>query len=322
MTLSQLQVFVAIVEAGSFTGAAAALGLTQSAVSHALAGLEAELGVTLVERDRHGVALTAIGHQILGHTRDVLRQTDAMRQVAAAVRGLATGKVRVGSFPSASAHLLPGIIRTFQQRYPGIEVVVFEGTDAEVRAWILERIVDAGFVTLPTEGVEAIPIAQDEMVAVVPTAHPLCTHRTVQVAQLATEPFIMSKAGCEPLIRAIFREANVLFRPPQFEVSDVPTILAMVQEGLGVTIVPRLNLVADLAGVHTISLDPSVFRRLALGVCTLEQAAPAVRALLHQAQTWARAHGYLPEERTVGGHGKEGSDIQVMLAGNRGHATH
>jgi DNA-binding transcriptional LysR family regulator len=296
---------VAVIESGSFTGAAAALGLTQSAVSHALASLEDELGVTLVERERHGVSLTESGQHILGHTRDVLLHTEAIRQVAAGVRGLAAGKVRVGSFPSASAHLLPGIIRAFQQRYPGIEVVVFEGTDAEVREWILARVVDAGFVTLPTESVQAVSIAQDEMVVVVSTQHPLHTHRAVQVAQLATEPFIMSKAGCEPLIRAIFREAHVPLRPPQFEVSDVPTMLAMVQEGLGVTIVPRLNLVAHLTGIHTVSLDPPVFRRLALGVRTLEQAAPAVRAFLHQAQTWARAHGYFQEERTGGLHSKE-----------------
>ncbi len=209
MTLTQLQIFVTIVETGSFTLASERLGMTQSAVSHALADLEKELQVTLLLRERTGPVLTEVGQRIVVLAREMLAAASAIQQTAAATHDLAVGKLRVGSISSVSMRILPGMVRAFQRRYPGIEIVVLEGTDQEVREWIETRTVDLGVVTLPAEGVDVTPIASDEFLVVLSAAHPLASKRSVSLEQLAKEPFILSRAGCEPVLLALFREAKV-----------------------------------------------------------------------------------------------------------------
>src|SRR5262249_7767396 len=133
MNFSQLQSFVALADMGSFTEAADAINLTQSAVSHALAALESELGVTLLERNRKGVvALTSVGQKIPPHVRALLTQAETIEQEAKAAHGLAVGKLRLGNTLCLSPGLLASVLTCFQQQYPSIDVVLFEGTMQEV----------------------------------------------------------------------------------------------------------------------------------------------------------------------------------------------
>lgn len=302
MTLAQLQTFVTIVEVGSFTRASEALGMTQSAVSHAMASLEAELGLPLLQRERTGLSLTEAGQRVLLQAREMLRRAEAIRQEAAAAGGVEVGKLLLGSLPSVSTRFLPGVLRRFRQQYPNIEVNLFEGTDQEVRTWIENRTIDLGVVTLPTDGLDVVPIACDEWLAVVPAAHPLAAKRAVGLAQLAQDPFLMSKAGCEPFLRALFRKANVTPQIP-FGVREIPTLLAMIQEEIGVSIVPEWSLPSELPRIKTLHLRPCVYRHVALAVPSLALASPAVNRFLEQAEQWAVAQGFLrirPEKR--GGH--------------------
>ncbi len=286
MTLTQLQVFLAVVEAGGFTAAAEACHMTQSAVSHAIAGLERELGVALLERTRAGAALTEAGVRVVPHARRVLDHTERIRQEAAAAVGLTAGKLRVGSLPSVATRLLPGIIGAFQRRYPGIDLTLLEGTDQEVHAWIAGGVVDVGVVTLPTADVDAVPLAADDMRAVVPAAHPLAARPTVRPGQLAADPFVLSKGGCEPLIRSIFRAAGASPRV-HYEAGDMGAVLALVREGLGVTIVPALALPSSPEGVRVLPLDPPVRRRLALATRASAGASPATAAFIQHARAMA-----------------------------------
>ncbi len=288
MTLTQLQVFLAVVEAGSFTAAAEASYMTQSAVSHAIAGLEAELGVALLERTRAGAVLTEAGVRIVPHARRVRDHMECIRQEAAATVGLRTGKLRVGSLPSVAARLLPGIIGAFRRRYPGIGLVLLEGTDQEVHAWIASGAVDIGVVTLPTSDVDAVPLTIDDMRAVVPAAHPLANRPAVRPAHLAAEPFVLSKGGCEPLIRSIFQATGATPRV-HYEANDMAAVLALVREGLGVTIVPALALPTSPEGVHVMPLDPPVRRHLALATRTLAEVSPAAVAFIQHACASAMA---------------------------------
>ncbi len=292
MTLVQLQAFVAVTDARSFTAASEVLGMTQSAVSHALANLEAELGVSLLERERNGVFLTEIGKRVVVQAREMLARAEQIRQETAAAVGLEAGKIRIGSFPSVSAYFLPRLLRQFRHQYPGLEVVLFEGTDQEVREWITSRAVDVGVIALPTEGLEAVPIATDEFLVVVAQKHSLAQHTHVCIEQIASYPFIMSNAGCKPVITGMFRKAKVIPRT-QFEVIDLRTIFAMVTEGMGVTIVPQIALPANLTGLSILHLEPKVLRHLAFAVPSLQTATPAVTMFLQQARIWAHSQGYL-----------------------------
>lgn len=287
VNLSQLLVFVAVAEYGSFTQAAEVIGMSQSGISHAIAGLERELSVTLFARDRGGAALTDAGRRTLTYARQIAQGAERLRQEAVATTNLTTGTLRIGGFPSASSRLLPGMIGGFSARYPGIELMLREGTDDEVRTWIRSRDIDLGFVTLPAAEFDTIPVARDAMVVVVPKGDPLAAARQLRATDLASAPFILSKGGCEPLIRAIFRMEGVAPRV-RFEIRDTPTVLAMVEAGLGIAIVPSLALPSALSGVATIALDPPAERQLALAVRLGETTPPVVRAFIAVSEQWTR----------------------------------
>jgi DNA-binding transcriptional LysR family regulator len=307
ITLAQLQAFATVAEVGSFTIASEVLGMTQSAVSHSIASLEKELRVSLLDRDRNGIFLTEIGKRVLVQAQEILFRVEQIRQETSAAVGLETGKVRLGSFPSVSARFLPGLLRQFRQRYPGIDVILLEGTDDEVLEWINSRAVDLGVVVLPVEDLEAIAIAQDEFLAVVSASHPLAKLTQINIRQLAQDPFIISKAGCKPIIVKMFRQAKI--NPKiQFEAIDLRTIFSMVQEGMGVTIVPEMSLPDHLTGLRILNLEPKRLRRLAFALPSLDTASPAVKVFLHQARNWAASRRYLiPEKQNPSAKQLEGS---------------
>src|SRR5215217_4063619 len=268
MTEAQLRVLVAVADTGGFSPAATRLSMSQPGVSRAVAALEAELGTALLIRRNGRAAPTSAGERVLLHAREVLARTEAIRQEAAAGSGDYAGRVRLGSFASVSAQLLPGILATLRRRHPGVEVALFEGHDEEVLGWVRERAVDVGVVSREAPDLDVRPLA----------AQP---HATLE--QLAAEPFVLSRGGCERLILDAFTAAG---HAPQiaFEVHEVSTIVAMVAEGLGVGLVPELSAVGAPSRVALRPLSPRVERRLGLAVPSLADAPPAVRALLDVAE--------------------------------------
>jgi DNA-binding transcriptional LysR family regulator len=289
MNFSQLQSFVALAETGSFTEAAYTVNLTQSAVSHGLAALESELGVTLLERNRKGVvALTTVGQKVIPHVRALLAQAEAIEQEAKAARGEASGKLRLGSILSIiSPNLLASVLTCFQQRYPDMEVVLFEGMMHEVGEWIESSIIDVGFVILPAHGVETTPITTDEMCVLVPPGHRLRTQTAVTPGDLHGEGFIMEKTECalHLMKRAGFEPSSA--RPLiRYQASDSATIFAMVREGLGITLVPRMMLPKKLESAVALPLDPPQHLQIGLAVKSQKMASPAATLFIQMALNW------------------------------------
>lgn len=277
MNLAQLRAFAGVAEAGSVTDAAAQLGLSQSAVSHALASLERELGSRLVVRDRAGCSLTELGARLLPDAAEALRHADRIAEVAAAEDGLRQGRLRVGTIPSASSVLLP-LISQFKRSYPGVSVAVFEGADREVSNWIEQRTVDVGVVSGPCPGLETVPFAEDEMLAVVPSGHRLAGRESVTIPDFAREPFLLSVGGCEPIIRRLHDQHHVPLAPVS-RVTDMRTLLAMVREGLGVSIVPALSIGTSPDGITAMPLRPRAPRSLLLAAKDPDPG-PAARTFL------------------------------------------
>jgi len=287
MTLTQLQVLLAVVDTGSFTRAGEALSLTQPAVSHAIAALERDLGVRLLQRERDRAVLTEAGGRIVPHARALLARAEAIGQEAAATRSLQRGTVRVGSIASAARRILPPIMGGFRRAHPGIDLVLQEGTDQEVEDWLRGGRVDAGVVPLPATGLETVPLAADDLLVVLPERHPLASQPRLRVAALAGEPFIMSTGGCEPMISAVFRAAGLTPRVGS-AVRDTETLVALVAEGLGITMMPALSLPRVLPGVCAVPLDPPVRRRIVLAVrAPAALLPPATVAFVAQAWRWA-----------------------------------
>jgi DNA-binding transcriptional LysR family regulator len=285
VTLAQFRIFLEAVEAGSFTKAAKNLWMTQSAVSQAISSLESELGTPLVERDRRGISPTAVGQRVLVHVREILARTEQIRQETAATAGLEIGELHIGSFPSAATKLLPDVIRSFERRYPGIETALFEGTYHEVRDWVRDRTIDVGLVPLPMEGLKTYPLAADEMLVAVPEGHHSGDAPVVRLEEIAEDPFIMPKSGCEMLVAGIFGSAGITPRV-RFEATDQATRLSMVRAGLGITMVAELALPPVPEGVKIARLEPPVWRHLALAVYSAETTSLAAKAFIRVAQDW------------------------------------
>jgi DNA-binding transcriptional LysR family regulator len=283
MTEAQLRVLVTVADTGGFSAAAARLSMSQPGASRAVAALEAELGAPLLVRSNGRVAPTATGERVLLHAREILARAEAIRQEAAAGGGDCAGRVRFGSFASVSAQLLPGILATLRVRHPGVEVALFEGHDDEVLGWVRDRAVDVGVVSGEAPDLDVRPLAADHLVAVLPADHALAAQPHATLEQLAAEPFVLSRGGCERLILDTFALAGHAPRVA-FEVHEVSTIVAMVAEGLGVSLVPELSAVAVPPRVALRPLSPPVERRLGLAVPSLAEAPPGVRALVDVAE--------------------------------------
>jgi DNA-binding transcriptional LysR family regulator len=264
MKLSQCAAFVAVTDLGSFTAAAQALGVTQSAVSHAIAGLERELGARLLHRGRGGAELTGTGRRVLRHARGVLRHAGQMRDE---VDIGAEGTIRIGTSQSFAVHVLPRLLTDLHTRFPELDVQLQEGTDTQVTHWLRRSEVDVGIVTLPKPDLPLVPLTQDDMHLVAPAGHPAVTSGPVTLRRLAREPLILPLGGVEPILCAALRvdglEPRVVHR-----VRDVTALLALVTAGHGLTVLPELALPRPLNGLSATPFTPSLRRRLAIGTRT------------------------------------------------------
>jgi len=264
MNLAQLRSLVAVAEHGGFTRAAAVLGVSQSAVSHAVAGLERELGHALLHRDRSGVVVTAIGQAVLDDARQAVRAADRVAAHTQASGSQLVGELRLGGLPSTNVAVLPAMQREFCRRHPQARVLLLEGADEEVLEWTEHGLVDLGCVTEAVGKVEGALLAEDEFMAVMDAEHPLAGQQSVAVGELADDPLITSASGCEPVTQQLFNEAGLPFRPGH-RVTQLRTILTMIGLGLGVSIMPSLLLAELPPNVVAVPLRPSVPRRVWIG---------------------------------------------------------
>lgn len=285
VNLSQCTAFVAIADTGSFTEAAKALAISQSAVSHAISSLEKALGVALMKRSRSGVEFTDVGQRILGHARAVVLGAERMRQEAEAQLGNRSGTIRIGTSQSFAARLLPRLLTDFRGAWPDTEIVLREGTDQQIAEWLDASAIDVGVVNLPKENLTTVPLLQDEMFVVLPPGHPLAGQAAVRVEELADEVFILPVGGVEPVLRRVF--AAVGRRPRTgFQVHEVNGLLSMVAEGHGITVVPALALPSVLPhpGLRTVPFAPALTRSIGIGTRSGAHRSPAARDLVAMAR--------------------------------------
>lgn len=270
MTLTQLQVLVAAAKAGSFTRAAEEIGFTQSAVSQMIQSLEKELGVCLFHRSRNGIVPTSIGERMLQHARDILTIASCMTEEANLARGLASGTLRIASIPSVACRFLPGLLGSFRKRFPEVDILLLEGDSDEIDNWMNSSVVDIAFTALPGRELQTIPLLSDEMMVILPDTHSLKDRAALRFDEIAKYCFIMPKDGC---IKKMLHE-NGITPAVTFEVREVYTILKMVQEYIGITIMPELYMPADLPKVIAVPLVPTIRREVVLAVRNWQTISP------------------------------------------------
>ena len=241
-SIQKHRAFVAAADAGSISRAAQQLGFSQSAVSRMIADLEADWGVTLLRRDRAGARLTPEGAELIGASRALCNQYQALRERVEEVRGLACGRLRIGTISSVATHRLPAIIAAFKQDFPGIDYELLLGDYSEIERWLLEGRVDCGFLREPCSArLRAVPFERDELMAVLPPAHPLAVRERVTLAELAAEPFLALEHAGVSEVAPLFERDGLSLRPA-FTTWDDYAVMAMVERGLGVAVLPSLIL--------------------------------------------------------------------------------
>ncbi|MDE7322244.1 MAG: LysR family transcriptional regulator [Lachnospiraceae bacterium] len=254
-----------IVELGSFSKAAEKLGYTQSALSQMISSLENEFSVQLLNRFRTGTKLTLEGEKIYPLIEKMVNQYFMVIEKVKEIRGLETGIVRMGTLASISAHWLPGLLKDFQNLYPGVEFVIHQGDYTSIQEWIKTGAIDFGFVNPDAvSGLELIMLKKGEMLAIVPQNHPLAKETIIPLDRLAEEPFLLLEEGhyYEPLeaFQQIGKTPNI-----KYTIHDDYAIMTMVEAGLGVSILAELVLHRTNYRISLHQTDPPVYRTLAIG---------------------------------------------------------
>ncbi|PZV08121.1 MAG: LysR family transcriptional regulator [Leptolyngbya sp.] len=287
LKLSQLRALVAIADRGSFSDAALHMELSQSAVSHAIATLEEELGVSLLNRGRQGAVLTPVGEQITEEARQVLRSLYALCNRADAAKGLQTGEVRIAAFRSVATHILPEVIRQFRQQYPGVAIAIDEKSHYEmVESDLRQGRADVGFTYLPSrDEFEQWELLRDRYIIILPPSSPphspLPQPFTWQ--DLTAYPLILTPSddGDRQYLDRLLHSLDQQLQPA-YAVREDSTILSMVERGLGATIMASLAAEPIPPGLRVAEL-PQPLERV-IGVIVLRDAllTPPVYAFLER----------------------------------------
>lgn len=273
-----------VAEVHSFTRAAELLGLTQSAVSHAISSMEKEFGFNLIHRNRTGVTLTEDGSTMLIEMRKVLSAEEHLRQQAANILGVAKGTVRIGLISTISTHWMPDIIHLMDSQYPGIHIELREGDYYEIEQWLLSGEVDCGFLNrTSSKQFEFMPLKRDPLLCIVSSASPLYDKEEVDLFEIKDAPFIMPSYKGQNDVITTFEQHGL--RPNiRFHLYDEKGIVSMVDHGIGISMLPELAIAGLSDNVKALPLKQESFRTI--GLSTKQKLSPAAQKFVEVLKQW------------------------------------
>ena len=279
----------ALAEEGSFGRAATRLGYTQSAISQQIATLERIVGERLVERPGgpRPVSITEAGHLLLRHADSIVARLQAAQADLHALRAGEVGTLRIGTFQSVGARVLPEIMRRFTASWPEIEVVLVEMDDFEIELALERGELDVGFVLLPVldAPLETIELLSDPYVLVTPVGSPLANAARPTLAEIGADPLVgfRSDRSIEP-VEAALHGAGIEPRFA-FRSNDNPTVLGLVAAGIGNAVMPRLTVDDGDRRVVVRELDLVPPRVIAVAWHRDRYHSPSARAFVETART-------------------------------------
>ena len=245
MDLRQLEIFVKVAELGSFSKAADALYLTQPTVSEHIKSLEDELGVRLLDRLGRGAAVTKAGELLLGYARRMLTLQREARQAMDSFQGKMSGELLVGASTIPGEYILPALIGRFKEKYPEISITLLIGDSQAVIDWVLEGRAELGMVgaRLPHRSLEYRELMPDEIVVMVPAAHPWNGRKQITLEELRGEPLLIRErgSGTRAALEAALAEAGTDFGDFRIvgEMGSTQAIKQAVKAGVGVSLVSK-----------------------------------------------------------------------------------
>jgi DNA-binding transcriptional LysR family regulator len=302
LNVGRLRVLAEVARRGSFSAAADALSYTQSAVSQQVATLEAEAGMTLLERQARGVRLTAAGQALVEHAEGILARLEAAEEELSAIAGLRAGKLRMASFPTAGATLMPLAIATFRSHYPDIELTLSEGEPEEIAPRLRAGEFDLALLfefdepDADTDGLTRVELLRDPMYLALPREHPLADKDGLRLRDLHGEAWVQTSRA-SPCARHVVRSCHAAGFEPNvaFESDDYQTVQGLVAAGVGVALIPELALsvVREDIAIRSLSPSPPIRQVVAAAPADarLSPATPAMLGILEEASKRYVAHG-------------------------------
>jgi len=241
--LRHLRYFVAVAEELNFTRAAARLHTSQPSLSQQIRQLEAEIGVALLERSRHHVALTNAGRVFLRETKDVLGRLAHAGHLALQAADGRAGDISVGTFPAADVRILPALRPLIASKLPHLRLVLHSKYAMEPIAGLRSGTLDVAFVRGPLDehGLDVVDLLREQIVVVLPAHHALARRRKIPVQLLHDLPCITMERSLAPAlhdsIAALYRQARIRMHTVS-SADNVLGHLGLVQEGLGFALLP------------------------------------------------------------------------------------
>jgi DNA-binding transcriptional LysR family regulator len=289
LDVRRLKVLREVATRGSFSAAADALNFTQSAISQQIAALEREAGTRLVERNARGVRLTVAGEALVKHTDVILaRLADAEAELEA-IAGLRAGRVRLASFPSAAASLLPMAITRYRTEHPGVELAMIPAEPDDAIVLLRQGEVDAALLIDPPweppsdDGVTRTLLIDDPMYICLPVGHPMAAKARLRLEDLASEKWMTGASGACPDTSIFLRACAVAGFDPciSFQTEDYVAIQGFVAAGMGISVIPDLALatVRDDVIIRAIA-GRAPARRITVGTLAGGYLSPAVQAMI------------------------------------------
>ena len=252
MEMHQLRYVVAVARARNFSRAAEQCHVSQPSLSQQIQKLEEELGERLFDRMKREAKLTAHGEAFLPRALRILEEVDLARREASDARSLLRGRLIVGVLPTIAPYLLPAVLGDFAKRFPGVEIVVEEETTALLLKLANECEIDFAVASRPIQDrrMEVKDLFTEELRLALPPRHPLTRKRTVRLADLEKEPFIVMKEGhCLGDQVLNFCERRDLKPTISFRSAQLETIQALVHSGVGISLVPEMAARKKRAGL-------------------------------------------------------------------------
>lgn len=257
--------FLKVVECGSFTLAANELNYTQSAVSQMIGSLEKELKITLFIRSKHGLQLTYEGTKLLPFVRALVEANNNLTNRCAELNELKHGIVRIATFGTISGSILPAVLESFKKSYPNIIFEFHQGYYREIEHWISKDEVDFGITNI--DGLakyQCFKLFDDQLFLTVSKNHKFSGRTSIFADDLKKEPFIVLNEGDEQDFLYKLRTMNI--EPDiRYRLCDDNSILAMVERGLGVAVLPRLAIMnRRFSNISAIPLVPYMSRHIGI----------------------------------------------------------
>ena len=279
MTLLTYQVFQTVASIGSFYKAADILGLTPSAISHAISSMEQELGFSVLTRRKSGITLTNYGEHLLPYVNAVLNSDESLKQAIAELNGLKRGKVRLGVFSSVCTSWLPDILHSFGEQYPEITIEVFQGTYDDVFYWIKNGIVDLGFLSVSSaKDIPIEPLYRDPLLCVLPKGMAAHGKKSMKIEEMRCHQFVTQRESTDADIQNFLKENSLRIQSNYHVVDDLSTV-ALVEKGFGICLMPELVMRDIPYEVDCYPVDPAACRIIGLAALNSDFMAPAVRTM-------------------------------------------